>query len=35
MPEIAAPLIEWYRDNESWWAGGKDEVEAGYAARGQ
>ena len=27
--------IEWYRDHESWWAGGKDEVEAGYAARGQ
>ena len=27
--------IEWYRANESWWAGGKAEVEAGYAARGQ
>ena len=27
--------IEWYRDNESWWAGDKAEVEAGYAARGQ
>lgn len=27
--------IEWYRNNESWWAAGKDAVEAGYAARGQ
>ena len=27
--------IVWYRDHESWWAAGKDAVEAGYAARGQ
>lgn len=27
--------IAWYRDHESWWAAGKDAVEAGYAARGQ
>ncbi|PAT08079.1 dTDP-glucose 4,6-dehydratase [Corynebacterium hadale] len=26
--------IAWYRDHESWWAAGKDAVEAGYAARG-
>ncbi|WP_106815970.1 dTDP-glucose 4,6-dehydratase [Microbacterium timonense] len=27
--------IRWYRDNESWWAGTKDGVEAFYAAKGQ
>ncbi|MFS0793210.1 dTDP-glucose 4,6-dehydratase [Microbacterium sp. 1P10AE] len=27
--------IQWYRDNESWWAADKDRVEAFYAARGQ
>lgn len=27
--------IAWYRNHESWWAAGKDAVEAGYAARGQ
>lgn len=27
--------IDWYRDNESWWAPLKDEVEATYRKRGQ
>ncbi|MFJ6653818.1 dTDP-glucose 4,6-dehydratase [Microbacterium sp. NPDC091313] len=27
--------IDWYRANESWWAGAKDGVEAFYAAKGQ
>ena len=27
--------IDWYRDNEAWWAPAKDGVEAFYAARGQ
>jgi dTDP-glucose 4,6-dehydratase len=27
--------IQWYRDNESWWAPRKDTVEAGYEGRGQ
>ncbi|WP_110589662.1 dTDP-glucose 4,6-dehydratase [Microbacterium suaedae] len=27
--------IRWYRDNESWWAGAKDGVEAFYASKGQ
>ncbi|WP_022878070.1 dTDP-glucose 4,6-dehydratase [Microbacterium sp. B19] len=27
--------IQWYRDNEAWWAADKDGVEAFYAARGQ
>lgn len=27
--------IEWYRDNEAWWAPAKDATEAFYAARGQ
>ena len=27
--------IEWYRDNESWWAPLKDGVEASYEGRGQ
>ena len=30
-----ADTILWYRDNESWWAGAKDGVEAFYAAKGQ
>jgi len=27
--------IDWYRDNESWWAPSKDAVEAFYAGKGQ
>lgn len=27
--------IEWYRDNEDWWAASKDGVEAFYASKGQ
>lgn len=27
--------IDWYRDNERWWASAKDAVEAKYAAQGQ
>ena len=27
--------IEWYRDNEAWWAPAKDGVEAFYASKGQ
>ncbi|KQZ82065.1 dTDP-glucose 4,6-dehydratase [Microbacterium sp. Root166] len=27
--------IQWYRENESWWAGAKDGVEAFYASKGQ
>ncbi|MGC5169237.1 dTDP-glucose 4,6-dehydratase [Microbacterium sp. DT81.1] len=27
--------IDWYRDNESWWAPAKDGVEAFYASKGQ
>ncbi|GAA3205510.1 dTDP-glucose 4,6-dehydratase [Microbacterium terregens] len=27
--------IQWYRDNESWWAPAKDGVEAFYASKGQ
>ncbi|WP_221583766.1 dTDP-glucose 4,6-dehydratase [Microbacterium sp. G2-8] len=27
--------IRWYRDNESWWVGAKDGVEAFYASKGQ
>lgn len=30
-----AATIDWYRENESWWAGEKDATEAFYAARGQ
>ncbi|KAA9111232.1 dTDP-glucose 4,6-dehydratase [Microbacterium rhizomatis] len=30
-----AATIQWYRDNESWWAGAKDGVEAFYASKGQ
>jgi dTDP-glucose 4,6-dehydratase len=30
-----AQTVSWYRDNESWWAPGKETVEAGYAVRGQ
>ncbi|MFJ6653174.1 dTDP-glucose 4,6-dehydratase [Microbacterium sp. NPDC091313] len=30
-----AATIDWYRANESWWAGAKDGVEAFYAAKGQ
>ena len=30
-----AATIQWYRDNESWWAGAKDGVEAFYATKGQ
>lgn len=29
-----ASTIEWYRDNEPWWASTKDATEAYYAARG-
>ncbi|GAB2842024.1 dTDP-glucose 4,6-dehydratase [Microbacterium insulae] len=30
-----AATIEWYRDNESWWAPAKDATEAFYASKGQ
>lgn len=30
-----AATIQWYRENESWWAGTKDGVEAFYASKGQ
>jgi dTDP-glucose 4,6-dehydratase len=30
-----AATIQWYRDNESWWAAAKDGVEAFYATKGQ
>ena len=30
-----ASTIQWYRDNESWWAPTKDGVEAFYASKGQ
>jgi len=30
-----AATIDWYRDNESWWAPTKDGVEAFYASKGQ
>jgi len=30
-----AATIEWYRDNESWWAPSKDQTEAFYASKGQ
>ncbi|WP_439591543.1 dTDP-glucose 4,6-dehydratase [Microbacterium sp.] len=30
-----AATIQWYRDNESWWAPSKDGVEAFYASKGQ
>ncbi|GAA1689211.1 dTDP-glucose 4,6-dehydratase [Microbacterium sediminicola] len=30
-----AATIDWYRENESWWAPTKDGVEAFYAAKGQ
>ncbi len=30
-----AATIDWYRDNEAWWAPTKDGVEAFYASRGQ
>lgn len=30
-----AATIDWYRDNETWWAPAKDATEAFYAARGQ
>ena len=30
-----AATIDWYRNNESWWAPAKDGVEAFYATRGQ
>ena len=30
-----AATIDWYRENESWWAGAKDGVEAFYASKGQ
>ncbi|MCT9818768.1 dTDP-glucose 4,6-dehydratase [Microbacterium sp. W1N] len=30
-----AATIEWYRENESWWAPAKDGVEAFYASKGQ
>jgi dTDP-glucose 4,6-dehydratase len=33
--EGLAATIGWYRDNESWWAAGKDGVEAFYASKGQ
>ena len=33
--EGLAGTIEWYRDNEWWWAPLKERVEAGYAKRGQ
>ena len=30
-----AATIEWYRDNEHWWRGSKEETEASYASREQ
>lgn len=30
-----ASTIEWYRDNEKWWASAKDATEALYASKGQ
>ena len=30
-----AATIQWYRDNESWWAPSKDATEAFYATKGQ
>jgi dTDP-glucose 4,6-dehydratase len=30
-----AATVEWYRDNEAWWAPVKDATEARYAAQGQ
>ena len=30
-----AATIQWYRENESWWAPAKDGVEAFYASKGQ
>ena len=30
-----AATIDWYRNNEAWWAPSKDGVEAFYAAKGQ
>ena len=30
-----AATIQWYRDNESWWAPAKDATEAFYARLGQ
>jgi dTDP-glucose 4,6-dehydratase len=30
-----AATIRWYQDNEAWWAGAKDGVEAFYARKGQ
>ncbi|GAA1725757.1 dTDP-glucose 4,6-dehydratase [Microbacterium paludicola] len=30
-----AATIEWYRDNEAWWAPAKDATEAFYASKGQ
>ncbi|WP_065570904.1 dTDP-glucose 4,6-dehydratase [Microbacterium oleivorans] len=30
-----AATIDWYRENESWWAPAKDGVEAFYASKGQ
>jgi dTDP-glucose 4,6-dehydratase len=30
-----AATIDWYRENESWWAASKDGVEAFYATKGQ
>ncbi|WCM56356.1 dTDP-glucose 4,6-dehydratase [Microbacterium sp. EF45047] len=33
--EGLAVTIEWYRDNEAWWAPSKDATEAFYASKGQ
>ncbi len=33
--EGLAETIEWYRNNESWWRGTKEAVEANYAKQGQ
>jgi dTDP-glucose 4,6-dehydratase len=30
-----AATVQWYRDNESWWAPAKDATEAFYASKGQ
>lgn len=30
-----ADTIQWYRDNEAWWAPSKDKTEAFYASKGQ
>ncbi|KRB36264.1 dTDP-glucose 4,6-dehydratase [Microbacterium sp. Root180] len=35
FPAGLAATIEWYRENEAWWAPAKDATEAFYASKGQ